>query len=115
MVSKGKCISYTAALPKKMYTYFSSYGDAGAPSFGKFARSIGVTLSQLEVFRKHKNFDLAWRECNEIRRDYLIDCALTKRHDSSFSKFLLQTEYGMDSDAKEEDGKLAVTLEVLSK
>lgn len=115
MVTKGKSISYSATLPKKMYTYFSSYGDTGAPSFDKFARSIGATLSLLESFRKHKIFDRAWRECNEIRRDYLIDCALTKRHDPSFSKFLLQTEYGMDSDTKEDDSPIAVTLEVLTK
>ncbi len=106
--------SYTKDLPKRMYSYFCTFSESGAPSFGKFARSIGVTLEELESFRVHGNFDRAWRECSEIRRDYLIDSALTKRHDSSFSKFLLGIEFKMDED-KNEDGRLDVTLEVLAK
>ncbi len=103
---------YKKDLPKRMYAFFASYSEGGAPSFVKFARSIGVTLEELEGFRVHKIFDRAWRECGEIRRDYLIDCALTKRHDSSFSKFLLQAEFDIGNDAAA-DEKLAVTLEVL--
>lgn len=107
---------YESRLPRLLYSFFISYGDsAGAPSFSKFARSIGATLEELESFRKHPKFDAAYRECNEIRRDYLIDSALSKRHDPSFVKFLLTAEFGMGEKEKErEDTALAVTLEVLS-
>lgn len=108
---------YESTLPKKMYSYFHSFCDVGAPSFSKFARSIGVTLPELEGYRKHGKFERAWRECSEIRRDYLIDSALTKRHDSSFTKFILQAEYGLDEPGRGDapDSELKVTLEVLEK
>ena len=78
-------IKYTCDMPRLLYTYFISYSDgAGAPSFHKFARSIGATLEDVIGFRRHPEFERAYRECNEIRRDYLIDAALTRRYDSSF-------------------------------
>ena len=103
-------MKHTRDLAKKMYIYVASY-DApfGVPSFGKFARSIGITLEELAAYRKKEKFDRAWRECNEIRRDYLIDMALTKRFDSSFAKFLLTLE----SEADSAEGELAVSLEVV--
>ena len=111
-----KKAKYSKELPKRLYTFFISGADSNsAPSFQKFARSIGVTLSDVEEFRKHSEFERAYRECNEIRRDYLIDAALTRRYDSSFSKFLLAAEYGMGEKDKEKDeGELNVTLEVIS-
>jgi hypothetical protein len=106
---------YSTDMPRLLYTFFISYSDNGAPSFEKFARSIGMTLSDVEEFRGHTEFDRAYRECNEIRRDYLIDAALTRRHDPSFSKFILSAEYGMGEKEKEkEDTELSVTLEVIS-
>ena len=97
-------------LAKRMYIYFASYDEPlGVPSFGKFARSIGATLEELSAYRKNKRFDQAWRECIEIRRDYLIDMALAKRFDSSFAKFLLSLESEVDS----EDTELALSLEVV--
>ena len=109
-------LKYESRLPRLLYSFFISYGDsAGAPSSSKFARRIGETLEELESFRKHPKFDAAYRECNEIRRDYLIDSALSKRHDPSFVKFLLNAEFGMGEKEKErEDTALAVTLEVLA-
>ena len=109
-------IKYTKDMPRKLYTFFITYSDsARAPSFMKFAKSIGITLDELERFREHSEFERAYRECNEIRRDYLIDGALTKRYDSSLVKFLLSAEFGMgDKDKEKEDTGLAVTLEVLS-
>ena len=83
---------YRKDLPHKLYLFFASYSDPGAPSFLKFARSIGVTTEDVEAFREHKEFDRAWRECERIRRDYLIDNALLKRFDASFTKFLLSEE-----------------------
>ena len=100
---------YREDLPKRMYLYFCSFCEAGAPSFSKFARSAGLTLSELESFRDRAEFERAYRECNEIRRDYLIDGALTRRLDPSFVKFLLDSEEDPDGG----DGSLTVRLEVV--
>lgn len=100
---------YVDSLPHDMYRFFVQYSDAaGAPSFEKFAILKGITLEDLNSYRKKLNFDRAYRECCEIRRDYLIDRALTKRFDPSFVKFLL-TECN-DSDT---DGTLTLKLEVV--
>ncbi len=97
-------------MPGKMYLYFISYDDRGAPSFSKFARSIGVTVADIEGFRKQKRFDRAYRECQEIRRDYLIDRALDRRFDPSFVKFLVSS----DAEEREGDaGELTLRLEVI--
>lgn len=107
-----KKTGYSKELARRMYVFFASYDDpAGAPSYLKFARSIGVTLEQLQLFRSHKTFDEAYRACGDIRRDYLIDRALTKRFDPTFVKFLLTEEGGGEDGA--DDGTLAVTLEVV--
>ena len=105
---------YTKDLPRRVYTFFLSYDGPGLPSFSKFARSIGATLSDVERFRRHSEFERAYQECSEIRRDYLIDNGLVKRFDSSFTKFLLNAEYGMGEDRiSDEDKEIKVTLEVI--
>ncbi len=105
---------YNPDLPKKMYIFFSSYQEAGAPSFSKFARSVGVTLADIESYRTNKEFDRAYRECSEIRRDYLIDNGLVKRFDCSMAKFILSCEFRMgDTPISDEDKNITVTLEVL--
>ena len=105
---------YTTDLPRRLYTFFLNYDGAGAPSFSKFARSIGATLSDIESYRKHGEFERAYQECSEIRRDYLIDNGLVKRFDSSFTKFLLSSEYGMgDTKETKDDKDIKVTLEVI--
>ena len=103
-------------MPRRLYSFFANSADSGnIPSFEKFARSIGATLEDIENMRSHKKFDMAYREAGEIRRDYLIDGALTKRYDSSLVKFLLGAEFGMgEKDKEKEDTGLTVTLEVLS-
>ena len=93
-----------------MYQFFLGYGDSGVPSFRKFAGSIGLTVLDIEKFRKHKNFDAAYRECQEIRRDYLIDRALEKRFDPSFTNFLLSMEE--DRESKEDINDFVLRLEV---
>jgi hypothetical protein len=90
---RTKKVKYTPAMAGKMYTFFISYADAqSAPSFEKFARSIGATRAQLERFKKHAKFSAAWEECEQILRDYLIDRALTKKFDPSFVKYMLDRE-----------------------
>ena len=99
---------YTDDLPKAMYKFFLEYSDAqSAPSFGKFAQSIGRTAEDIESYRSRKKFDRAYRECSEIRRDYLIDRALTRRFDPSFVKFLL-TEEGGEQTA--DDVEVSITV-----
>lgn len=109
-------MKYTSDLPKRLYTFFISQVDSNqAPSFLKFARSIGATSSDIEEFRRHSEFERSYRECSEIRRDYLIDSALSRRYDPSFSKFLLTYEFGMGEKEKEkEDAELSVILKVLT-
>lgn len=97
---------YDDSLCGKMYRFFLSYEDRGLPSFTKFAISVGLRTEDIESFRKHKRFDAAYRECMEIRRDYLIDRALDKRFDGSFSKFLISC----DSEEKADDDAGSVTL-----
>ena len=105
---------YTSDLPRRLYTFFLSFDGPGVPSFSKFARSIGATLSDIERFRSKSEFERAYQECSEIRRDYLIDNGLVKRFDSSFTKFLLNSEFGMgDSKISDEDKEIKVTLEVI--
>ena len=103
---------YDSSLPGRMYRYFVGYGETGAPSFVKFARLIGCTLNELEGFRGRRKFDAAWRECSEIRRDYLIDMALTKRHDATFTKFLI-AEMDAQSSEESEQKDVRLTLEVI--
>ncbi len=107
---------YTPDMPRRLYTFFASYGDqGGAPSFSKFARSIGVTLAELKSFCSNEDFQRAYDECNEIRRDYLIDSALCKKFDGSFTKFLLTAELGMGENSDAEGDGFDFTLEVISK
>jgi len=105
-------LKYTDDMPRRLYTYFVTFNETSqAPSFQKFARSIGGTLEDVERFRKHKKFERAYRECNEIRRDYLIDNALTRRFDPSTVKFILADEYKAGEEAP--TGTVSVTLEVV--
>ena len=109
--SKRKSIKYNDTLPSRLYHFFVTYQETdGAPSICKFARSIGATTEEVERFRRHKRFDEAYRECGEIRRDYLIDSALTKRYDPSFVKYLLTEEGEKEDTAKEEDMRLILEV-----
>ncbi len=106
---------YTTDLPRRIYTYFAAYSGQGAPSLSKFAREVGITVEDIRRFReRHREFDRAIAECNEIRRDYLIDNALARKQDGALTKFLLSCEFGMGEDAPDEDARrLEVTLEVI--
>ena len=96
-----KKIRYTSDMPRVLYTFFvSSVENGEIPSISKFARRYALTVEDVEKFRSHKEFDKAYKEANEIRRDYLIDSALVKKFDSSFTKFLLSEVF---SDEKADD------------
>ena len=99
-------------LAEKMYHFFADYEDRGAPSFVKFARSIGLTTEFIKSLRSQRDFEIAYLECQQIRRDYLIDRALDKRFDPSFTKFLLTLE---DEAESIEDGNFTLHLEVVDK
>ncbi len=99
-------VKYSKDLCRRLYLFFISYDGEGAPSMVKFAASVGATTEQIERFRLHKEFDRAYRECCEIRRDYLEDRALSRRFDPTFVKFLLS------SDDEESDGTLNVHITV---
>ena len=114
MSMKKAKAKYRGDLGQRMYLFFVGYSGIGAPSFTKFAMSIGVTLADIQRFRRYKEFDRAYAECSEIRRDYLIDNALAKKCDSSLTKFLLASEFGMGEETPGSDDKtLQVTLEVI--
>ena len=106
-------VQYKKEYPKLMYSFFVTYQEtASAPSISKFARSIGSTVEEIESFRIHSEFERAYRECNEIRRDYLIDSALCKRFDPSFVKFLISND---ESDEEETgENQIEFTLKVLT-
>ena len=104
-----KSSKYYRGIEKDMYLFFVGYDDTGAPSFSKFARRLGITLAELEGYRSRRKFDRAYIECGEIRRDYLIDSALTRRYDPSFVKFLLDNEETPASDT----GEVTIRLEVV--
>lgn len=110
MKKKKRTARYSPELAGRMYLFFISYNDRGVPSFLKFARSEGITTRDIEKFREHKSFDRAYRECQEIRRDYLIDRALDKRFDPGFAKFMLSSED--EKDRAEDTNDFVLRLEV---
>lgn len=105
-----KKAKYQPDMPRRLYSYFIGYTGIGAPSLSKFARECGITLSDLLSFKeKHKEFRRACEECSEIRRDYLIDNALTRRFDPSLVKYLIENEDSGDAT----DDSLTVKVEVV--
>ncbi len=109
-MKQGK--KYTKDLPRLLYTfYINSINNGEIPSISKFARHTAFTVEDLNSFRKHTEFDKAWKETNEIRRDYLTDSALTRRFDPSFVKFLLGIEFGVSDDINNNED-ISVTIKV---
>ena len=105
-----KKAKYKDELCTRMYLYFLGYEDRGLPSFTKFAKSVGLATADIERFRKIPRFEAAYRECQEIRRDYLIDRALDKRFDPSFAKFLISCE--SDNQSRDDAGDITLHLTV---
>ena len=111
--SKRKSVKYDKSYPSRLYHFFVTYQEtSSAPSICKFARESGLTHADLLQFKeKNKEFRRACEECSEIRRDYLIDQALTKRFDPSFVKYLLGEENTAPDD--KDSGDMHLTLEVV--
>lgn len=104
-----KRVRYNDSLADEMTVFFEDYEERGAPSFEKFARLKNIPLASLIEFRKNPKFDMAYRECSEIRRDYLIDRALDKRFDPTFVRHLLTDEAEVDPGFTQ----TALTIEVI--
>lgn len=97
-------------MPRLLYTYFiGAVTNGEIPSISKFARQNALTVEDVMRFREHSEFEKAYREANEIRRDYLIDSALMRRFDSSFAKFILTEELTQESDS---EGSVTVNIKV---
>ena len=96
---------------RALIDYFANYnGTDGAPSFAKFRRGHGLSYADFERLKKKRGFSDVLKECSEFRRDYLIDCGLTKRFDASFVKFVLQIE---DESGNVEIGTPIISFEVV--
>ena len=88
-------------LKTRLIDYFANYnGTDGAPSLAKFCRGNGISYTEFERLKKKRGFADVLKECSEFRRDYLIDCGLTKRFDASFVKFVLQLESEIGSETE---------------
>ena len=80
-------------IKEALLDYFKGFcGEGGAPSIAKFSKEYGISIAKLQRLGKRSDFREVMNECSELRRDYLIDCGLTKRFDASFVKFVLQFE-----------------------
>ena len=113
-LAQEKGARYRKGLAERMCGYFSNYAEDGAPSFGKFARSQGITAEDLAALRECADFDRAYRTCSEIRRDYLIDKALCRRADPSFVKFVLESEARAERAAEDEvESELQVRVKII--
>ena len=81
----------------------------GAPSFVSFADSIGVSISQIEKWRReHADFEKACEDASELLKQLLIDGALSGLVNVSAAKFILSSEFGMGAkDAQKKAGTMA--------
>ncbi len=110
---------YKVRLCDEMLAFFNfpaegawdSFRENGIPSFVKFAKAHGLTLSELREFRdKHPEFRLAYGECEARLRDLLVDGVLTKHFDASFAKLLLQEHPEEPNDGAEKAFDLTLTV-----
>ncbi len=122
MRSGYKKTRYQKRFAKEMLAYFTlspenageEIAQNGLPSFVKFASRIGVTVEELNGFRKiHPEFDRAYAECEAKRNDLLIDGVVTKRFDSAFVRGLLQKNGKDGAETPVAEGEFKLTLTVL--
>ncbi|MCQ2386134.1 MAG: DNA-packaging protein, partial [Clostridia bacterium] len=99
-VERSKVLS-DREFAEKMLAYFREAGDdkgrypGEVPSFVRFCCRMGTDTADLERRRrKSPGLDRTYRFCREILSDKLVDGALHKRLDPSFTKFLLTSCFG---------------------
>lgn len=107
----------TEQLAEKMLFYFRTCGTEESdyrediPSFVRFANREGVGMKRLLAL-KEENAVLreAYEECEEILCDRIVEGALHKRLDASFSKFLLTARYGFAEEKAEDEEPFSVEI-----
>lgn len=109
-----KLLDYTSLRPSAEGRIKSLVGE-GIPSLTKFASGINVTLSTLSVWAsENEEFAIAMEEAKARICDIIKDAAALKYIDSSFSKFLLSTEYGYGEEGeKTQDAPFDVNITVV--
>lgn len=71
---------------------------SGVPSFISFAQAEEITLKQIENWRvSHPEFDAACAHAVELQKQLLLDGALSGNLNSSVAKFILSSEFGMQT------------------
>lgn len=117
---------YRKAYCDEIVAYFSEMRRSeddkilGVPSFLSFAKDHGISITQLEKWRReHPDFDAAAEHAVEILRQLLMDAALNGTVNVTAAKFILSTEFGMLSGSghsrsgKPEDGISEADLRLL--
>lgn len=103
---------YSPVVIKKMYKFFydaekyrtvtetiymkdGSYRDIEKdvpnppPHFSTFARSIGVHKRVLDLWReKHPEFELAYQDCTEVIKEFIIDNGLVGHYQGNFAIYV---------------------------
>ena len=90
--------------------------SSGIPSLTKFASQINVSRKTLDAWaEKNKTFALAMQEARDRISDIIADAAALKLLDSSFSKFLLTTQFGYTDkgEESEDQGPFELNLTVV--
>lgn len=81
----------------------------GAPSLVSFADSIGVSVTQLEKWRReHSDFDKACEDAGVLLRQLLMDASLSGLVNVSAAKFILSSDFGMGAGGGKREGEVAV-------
>ena len=105
------------SLSEKMLHYFRTAGYEESeykeplPSFVRFASHVGTTVGALRRFKEQNTvFHDAWEECEEILVDRIVEGALHRRLDGSFSKFLLTSRFGFAEKAEASEEPFGIEI-----
>ena len=71
------------------------------PTFSRFAATMGVTLADLQEWRKNTRFDKAYKACEALQKSIAIENGMQGRYDTSFVKFFLSNECSEQTMASE--------------
>ena len=108
---------HTEQLAEKMLFYFRTCGTEESdykediPSFVRFANREGLGMKRLLALKEESTvLREAYGECEEILCDRIVDGALHKRLDASFSKFLLTARHGFAEEESIEEEPFSVEI-----